>query len=70
MQTLETCPCSNLVPILLIHAMIVYLDKINISLLKLYNLEISKSDYYAMSAVEMQNYRIENSVNRSNCKAV
>ena len=32
--------------------MIVYLDKITISLLKLYNLELSKSGYYVMSAVK------------------
>ena len=44
-----------------------YFDKASISLLKLYNLEISKASYNAMSANKMQKYLI---VSWSNCKAV
>ena len=44
--TLETCPYSTLVVILCIHVIVSYLDEVNISPLKLYNLEISKLGYF------------------------
>ena len=54
--------CSTILPVLESPmsppGVFMYFDKASISLLKLYNLEMSKASYYAMSANKMRNYLI------------